>query len=120
MMPDPIHPPTRPGGAAAGAAAPAGLVIRGEAVHLGAAGDFRLIADAAGRHALRFGGALGEAHGWDGVAGWAVDWSGVSRGIALRELDLARMLALAIADLWRPQLAGDGVLVGFPGRPVLG
>ncbi len=112
MLPDPSMPPTPT--TTRSTATPDGIVLEGDAVHLGGAGTFRLAVDADGRHEYAVTGPLGEGHGWDGEHGWAIDWSGASHRIGLRELDLARLLALGAAGLWR------NALVALPGGPVLG
>jgi hypothetical protein len=76
------------------------IIIEGDAANAGTEGTFRLIFNAEGRCVRRLETALSETIGFDGVTGWAVDWTGMPRTLGTGELEWEQLLTGLYTGLW--------------------
>ncbi len=76
------------------------IIIEGEAINAGADGTFRLTFAWDGRFVRRLETQLSETAGFDGVAGWMVDWTGMPRTLGQGELEWQELLTSAQTGLW--------------------
>lgn len=76
------------------------IIIEGDAVNAGTDGTFRLTFSADGKFVRRMETALSETAGFDGVAGWAIDWSGMPRTLGAGDLEWEQLLAYFYTSWW--------------------
>ena len=82
-----------------------GFVAEGTARFRGLDSRFTFLFTPDGRFRSEVGGPLGEVAGFDGAAGWEVDYSGMPRRLELEDLELAQFEAWLHSGRW---LAADG------------
>lgn len=76
------------------------IIIEGEAVNAGTDGTFRLACNLDGRFVRRLETQLSETVGFDGVAGWMVDWMGMPRTLGQGELEWQQLVTGVQTGLW--------------------
>ncbi|MGH7595095.1 MAG: aspartyl protease family protein [bacterium] len=76
------------------------IIIEGEATNAGTDGTFRLTFAWDGRFVRRLETLLSEAAGFDGVAGWMVDWMGMPRILEQGELEWLQLVTGVQTGLW--------------------
>ncbi|MCI0691188.1 retroviral-like aspartic protease family protein [candidate division KSB1 bacterium] len=76
------------------------IIIEGEATNAGTDGTFRLTFNLDGRFTRRLETQLSETAGFDGVAGWMVDWTGMPCALGQGELEWQQLVAGAQTGLW--------------------
>jgi hypothetical protein len=76
------------------------IILEGEAVNAGADGTFRLTFAWDGRFVRRLETPLSETAGFDGVAGWMVDWTGMPRTLGPGELEWQQLMVGVQTGLW--------------------
>jgi len=76
------------------------IIIEGDAVNVGTNGTFRLMFSADGKFVRRMETALSETAGFDGVTGWAIDWSGMPRTLGAGDLEWEQLLVYFYTGWW--------------------
>jgi hypothetical protein len=76
------------------------IIIEGEATNAGADGTFRLTFNLHGIFVRRLETPLRETAGFDGVAGWMVDWTGMPRTLGQGELEWQQLVTGVQTGLW--------------------
>lgn len=77
-----------------------GVVAEGTARFRGMDSKYRFIFTPDGRFRNEIGGPLGDVTGFDGAAGWEVDWTGMPRPLELEDIEVAQFEAWIYSGRW--------------------